>query len=94
VLNFSEPMKELDACMRSRRIIHGGDPVMEWEVSNVVGAPDKKDNVYPNKPEGQAHLKIDNPVALMSALGVAMGEKEEDVPTSPWDDPEFSMSAQ
>jgi phage terminase large subunit-like protein len=93
VLNFSEPMKELDALMRSRRIIHGGDPVMEWEISNVVGAPDKKDNVYPNKPEGQAHLKIDNPVALMSALGVAMTKEEEDVPTSPWDDPEFSLAS-
>lgn len=93
VLNFSEPMKELDALMRSRRIIHGGDPVMEWEISNVVGAPDKKDNVYPNKPDGQAHLKIDNPVALMSGLGVAMGEEKEEVPTSPWDDPTFSMAA-
>lgn len=76
VLNFSEPMKELDALMRSRRIIHGGDPVMEWEISNVVGAPDKKDNVYPNKPDGQPHLKIDNPVALMSALGVHMGDED------------------
>lgn len=76
VLNFSEPMKELDALTRSRRIVHGGDPVMEWQISNVVGAPDKKDNVYPNKPEGQAHLKIDNPVALMSAIGVAMGDRE------------------
>ena len=93
VLNFSEPMKELDAVMKAGRIAHGGDPVMEWQISNVVGAPDKKENVYPNKPEGQAHLKIDNPVALMSALGVAMGEKEEDVQASPWDDPEFSMSA-
>jgi phage terminase large subunit-like protein len=92
VLNFSEPMKELDALIRSGRIIHGGDAVMEWEISNVVGAPDKKDNVYPNKPEGQPHLKIDNPVALMSALGVAMGEKEEEVPVSPWDDPNYSMA--
>ncbi|EPR09631.1 terminase [Sphingobium indicum IP26] len=91
VLNFSEPMKELDALMRSRRIIHGGDPVMEWEISNVVGAPDKKDNVYPNKPEGQPHLKIDNPVALMSAIGVHMGGEKEEVPTSPWDDPNYSM---
>jgi len=91
VLNFSEPMKELDALSRSRRIIHGGDPVMEWEISNVVGAPDKKDNVYPNKPEGQAHLKIDNPVALMSAIGVHMGEEKEEVPVSPWDDPNYSM---
>lgn len=46
VLNFSEPMKELDALIRSRRIVHGGCPVMEWQISNVVGAPDKKDNVY------------------------------------------------
>ncbi|MBB6191188.1 phage terminase large subunit-like protein [Sphingobium wenxiniae] len=91
VLNFSEPMKELDALTRSRRIIHGGDPVMEWEISNVVGAPDKKDNVYPNKPEGQPHLKIDNPVALMSAIGVHMGEEKEEVPASPWDDPNYSM---
>ena len=91
MLNFSEPMKELDALMRSRRIIHGGDQVMEWEISNVVGAPDKKDNVYPNKPEGQPHLKIDNPVALMSTIGVHMGQEKEEMPVSPWDDPDYSM---
>jgi phage terminase large subunit-like protein len=50
VLNFSEPMKELDALTKSRRIRHGGCPVMEWEISNVVAQPDKKDNVYPTKP--------------------------------------------
>lgn len=93
VLNFSEPMKELDALTRARTIAHGGCPVMEWEMSNVVSAPDKKDNVYPNKPDGQPHLKIDNPVALISALGVAMSKEEEEMPTSPWDDPEFSMGA-
>jgi phage terminase large subunit-like protein len=66
---------------------------MEWEMSNVVSAPDKKDNHYPNKPDGQPHLKIDNPVALISALGVAMTKEEEEVHTSPWDNPEFSMAA-
>jgi phage terminase large subunit-like protein len=91
MLNFSEPMKELDALTRSLGIVHGGCPVMEWEMSNVVAAPDKKDNVYPNKPAGQNHLKIDNPVALISALGVVMGEREEPMAYSPWDDPEFSL---
>lgn len=76
VLNFFEPMKELDALTRARTIRHAGCPVMEWEMSNVVAAPDKKDNVYPNKPVGQNHLKIDNPVALISALGVAMSPPE------------------
>jgi phage terminase large subunit-like protein len=75
VLNFSEPMKELDALTKARTIAHGGCPVMEWEMSNVVAAVDKKDNVYPNKPREEA--KIDSPVALMSALGVAMKGQEE-----------------
>lgn len=76
VLNFSEPMKELDALTRSGGIAHGGCPVMEWEMSNVVAQADKKDNVYPNKPMGQNHLKIDNPVALISAIGVVMAGQE------------------
>lgn len=70
VLNFSEPMKELDALTKSRRLIHGGCPVMEWQISNVVAQVDKKDNVYPNKPRDEA--KIDNPVALISTVGLSM----------------------
>jgi phage terminase large subunit-like protein len=91
VLNFSEPMKELDALTKARTIAHGGCPVMEWEMSNVVAAADKKDNVYPNKPREEA--KIDNPVALISALGVAMKGEEEPMATSPWDDPDFKLVA-
>lgn len=90
VLNFSEPMKELDALTRAGTIAHGGCPVMEWEMSNVVASADAKDNVYPRKPRDDA--KIDNPVALIAALAVAMTKEEEEVPASPWDDPEFSMS--
>ena len=90
VLNFSEPMKELDALTRARTIAHAGCPVMEWQVNNVVAQADAKDNVYPRKPRDEA--KIDNPVALIAALSVAMTKEEEQVPTSPWDDPEYSIS--
>lgn len=90
VLNMSEPMKEIDAKTRAGTLVHGGDGVMEWQVSNVVAAPDKKDNVYPNKPRDEA--KIDNPVALIMAMGVAMTSDEAPAPTSPWDDPEYSMN--
>ena len=69
---------------------HGGCPVMEWEMNNVVAQADAKDNVYPRKPRDEA--KIDNPVALIAALAVAMTKEEEEMPTSPWDDPEFSMA--
>ncbi|WP_375290906.1 terminase large subunit [Qipengyuania sp.] len=90
VLNFSEPMKELDALTRAGTIAHSGDPVMEWEMNNVVAQADAKDNVYPRKPREEA--KIDNPVALIAALAVAMTKEEEDVPTSPWDDPEYALN--
>ena len=92
VLNFSEPMKELDALTKAGTIAHGGCPVMEWQMNNVVAQADRKDNVYPNKPRVEA--KIDNPVALISALGASMTKEEEVIQTSPWDDPEFTMTTE
>jgi phage terminase large subunit-like protein len=77
VQNMSAPMKELDALTRAGTIAHGGCPVMEWEMSNVVAKLDLKDNVFPNKPIGQTHLKIDNPVALIMAVGVATAAEAE-----------------
>lgn len=82
VLNFSEPMKELEAMTRARLIAHGGCPVMEWEMNNVVAQADAKDNVYPRKPRDEA--KIDNPVALISALAVVLRGQEDD--SSVYDD--------
>lgn len=78
VLNFSEPMKELDAMTKARLIAHGGCPVMEWQMSNVVAQADAKDNVYPRKPRQEA--KIDNPVALIAAVGVAISGREGEQP--------------
>lgn len=75
VVNFSEPMKELDALTRAGTLRHGGCPVMEWQINNVVATLDAKDNVYPRKPREEA--KIDNPVALIAALGTAMAGSEE-----------------
>jgi phage terminase large subunit-like protein len=70
VLTMSEPMKELDALIRSGRIIHNGDPVLAWAIANTTGKLDKKDNVFPNK-ETNAN-KIDPVVATIMAIGRAM----------------------
>ena len=74
VLNFSEPMKEIDSLMRSGRIKHNGNPVFTWMLSNCTAKEDKKSNVYPNK--SRPENKIDGPVALMMALGRAMQAEE------------------
>ena len=77
VQNMSEPMKELEALVLSGKFVHNGNPVMTWMISNVVAHTDAKDNIYPRKefPEN----KIDGVVAMIMALGVAQGEKEETV---------------
>jgi len=72
VLNFSEPMKQLDGLIRSKKIIHNGDPVFTWMLSNVVAKADAKDNVYPRKDRDEN--KIDGPVALISAVGRYMND--------------------
>jgi phage terminase large subunit-like protein len=74
VLTMSEPMKELDALIRSGRIVHSGDPVLAWAIANVTGRVDKKENVFPNKEAPQN--KIDPVIGLLMALGRAMTRDE------------------
>lgn len=75
VLTMSEPMKELDALIRSGRIIHNGDPVLAWAISNVTARMDKKDNVFPNKESPDN--KIDPVVGIIMALGRAMLKSDD-----------------
>jgi phage terminase large subunit-like protein len=70
VANFSAPMKEIDALVRSGRLHHNGDPVLTWMVSNVVCHMDAKDNIYPRKERPEN--KIDGVVALIIAMSRAM----------------------
>lgn len=66
VLNFSEPMKTLEALVLQRKLAHDGDPVLAWMASNVVAHLDNKDNIYPKKERPEN--KIDGVVALITAL--------------------------
>jgi phage terminase large subunit-like protein len=70
VLNFSEPMKTLEALVLQKKLIHDGDPVLGWMASNVVAHLDAKDNIYPRKE--RAENKIDGIVALIMALSRAI----------------------
>jgi phage terminase large subunit-like protein len=69
VLNYSEPMKLLEAHVRNRTLKHNGDPVLTWALSNVVAKADAKDNVYPRKERPEK--KIDPAIALISAMARA-----------------------
>ncbi len=70
VLNFSEPMKTLEALVLQKKLIHDGDPVLGWMASNVVAHLDAKDNIYPRKERPEN--KIDGIVALIMAISRAI----------------------
>jgi phage terminase large subunit-like protein len=70
VLNFSEPMKTLEALVLQKKLMHDSDPVLAWMASNVVAHLDVKDNIYPRKERPEN--KIDGMVALIMALSRAI----------------------
>ncbi len=66
VLNFSEPMKQLEALVLQGKFAFDGDPVLTWMVSNVVCHRDAKDNIYPRKERPEN--KIDGVIAVLMGL--------------------------
>jgi len=77
VRNMSEPMKEVEARVISRRLWHDGNPVMTWMMGNVAAKIDAKENIYPRKEsESDPRCKIDGPVALIMSMGRALGTRE------------------
>ena len=70
VLNFSEPMKTVEALVLQKKLVHDGDPVLAWMASNVVAHLDAKDNIYPRKERPEN--KIDGIVALIMAISRAI----------------------
>ena len=78
VLNFSEPMKDLEALILAKKFLFDGDPVLTWMMGNVTAQLDKKDNIYPNK-EREAN-KIDGVVATIMALNRWIAVKDDEMP--------------
>lgn len=78
VLNFSEPMKTLEAWVLQGKLEHTGCPVLTWMVSNVVCHRDAKDNIYPRKEREEN--KIDGVVAVLTAINRYLAAKPKTVP--------------
>ena len=70
--NFSPPMKEIDALVRTARFHHDGNPVLSWNVACCEVLEDFKGNIYPRKDRDDPHQKIDGLVALLMAMGRLM----------------------
>ena len=70
--SMSAPTKELEKLILGQQIIHDGNPVMSWMLSNIALQEDPAGNIKPNK--AKSTEKIDGVVALIQALGSYMTE--------------------
>ena len=77
VLNFSEPMKELEAIILQKRFRYNC-PVLQWMMGNVVARLDKKDNIFPDKE--RVENKIDGVVATIMAVNRWMAVRDDEMP--------------
>ena len=70
VATFARPVVDFETAMFERRLVHGGNPLLRWAVSNVVMYRDSSDNRKPVKK--QSADRIDPAVASIIAVGRAM----------------------
>ncbi len=85
--SMSGPMKELLRLTLTRRVVHGGNPVMRWMIDNLAVDTDSAGNVKPAK--DKAADKIDGIPAVVMALKECMATAE----TTPAPAPAVARSA-
>lgn len=75
-----------------RNLVHPSNPVLTWAMANAIATNDPAGNRKLDK--DKARFRIDPAVALTMAIGLKSRDRNNDVvPTSPWDDPGFSLVA-
>jgi phage terminase large subunit-like protein len=73
--SMSPAAKEFEVYTKSHRILHDGNPVLAWALSNVVLQLDAAANVKLDK--AKSPNKIDPVAALLTGFFVYMSDKEE-----------------
>ncbi|MDY6188445.1 MAG: terminase TerL endonuclease subunit, partial [Campylobacter sp.] len=79
--SMSQPAKEIYALAMKKQLVHDGNPVLRWMISNVEILTDPAGNIKLAK--NKSREKIDGVVALVMAYGVysMMATKETSTPS-------------
>ena len=67
IMSMSGPSKSYEALVKSGKLVHGNDPIMNWMASNAEVYTDVNDNIKVRK--GTESAKIDGIIASIMALG-------------------------
>lgn len=88
--DMAPAVDKLERLVAERKLRHGANPILNMCAANAVAERDPAGNRKLTKVKSIG--KIDGLVALAMALG-AEAQGEELIPTSPWDDPAFTLEA-
>ncbi|MDB4793010.1 terminase large subunit [bacterium] len=73
--SMGRPTARLEKLVIDGEIVHSGNPVMDYCVSNVVCESDAAENIRPSNKLRRKQDKIDGAVALIIALGMAIWDE-------------------
>jgi len=77
--SMSAPTKELMNLVLAKKLNHGNNPVLRWNVDNLVVNQDPAGNLKPDK--AKSTQRIDGAVALIMALDRAIRHADENAPS-------------
>ena len=78
-LFFTPPLIQVENLVLEKKLVHDGNPVMTWMVSNLVVKVSKFNELMSPTKE-RPENKIDGPVAMLMALGRALNTESTPVP--------------
>lgn len=65
---LSVPMQEMEALLKSKKLVYQNNPVTKWMFSNVELEQDRNGNLMPKKMGEKRANKIDGPATILNAL--------------------------
>ncbi len=69
IYTLSEPMKQLEADLKSKKVVYNNNPILKWCLSNTQAKIDVNGNIQPSKLNSR-YKRIDGSVALIIAYAV------------------------
>jgi phage terminase large subunit-like protein len=70
IFAYNSPCKEFEVLYQNQKIRHDGNPIIAWNIDNVVWKIDENDRVMPSREASKE--KIDGFVSLMMALAIGI----------------------
>jgi phage terminase large subunit-like protein len=78
ISNMSSPTKMFEKLVYEGKILHDGNPILEWMLSGCVVVADANENIKIHKGNSNKHGKrVDGIIGLIMALGGSMSLPEE-----------------